>query len=727
MWRSSTILFLVALAVLTIGQSTSQTGGEGGERNLTGFTKAGSAAQREIEETFARGISSDAISEFHRDLTRRPHPAGSAGNQQVAAYLEQTLRGFGLETEVQDLSVYLSAPRRVEVEIIAPEPVKLEVHEPASSADPDTAHPDLLPGYVAYSASGEVQAPIVYVNYGLPPDYAKLKAAGVDVRGKIVLARYARSHRAVKVFTAQENGAIGILLYSDPANDGYVQGETWPDGPWRAEYQIQRGNSKYSWFWHGDPLTPGTAATPGSSALDPATAPTLPHIPVTAISWHEAAKILRRLEGPVVPEGFQGGLAFTYHVGPGPVEVRMAVEMDSARRPARNVIATLAGASRPDRMVILGNHYDAWTFGGVDPGSVTAIMLELARGFSAMQRAGWRPARSIMFAFWDAEEFGLVASTEFAEARERDLREGAVCYINSDMYMDGRFDAGGVPSLHDFMVEVARDIPDGARSLYDTWYEEEWQRQTPERRRAGKQGFDVRLKALGSGADFVAFQDYLGLPTLSLEFDFEGSFGAYHSNYDTRFYMERFGDPGFRRGTMLARVLGLTSLRLASADILPFRYSFYTDRIQEFLQDAEGWTRDENGVPFATLNLGGARALARTLSADTAALERKMDAALAAGALAESDLARLNDALARLEQTLLDEDEPADKRWYRHVVYGWNIYSLYDGQPLPGLAEAIRLRDESGIAREEARIEKALQRMLEGVKAASAIVAGRGR
>ena len=506
---------------------------------------------------------------MHRQVTEHPHIAGSARSMEVADRVRRALDQAGLQTEIREYLVHLSTPRSITVDIVSPIAESLVVREPATAEDPDSAHAELGPAFVAYSGSGTVTAPVVYVNYGLPPDYARLAAAGVDVRGKIVIARYARSHRAVKLHTAEKAGAAGIIIYSDPADDGYARGLTWPEGPWRADFQSQSGNGKYSWFWHGDPLTPGVGATAGATFLDPATAPTLPKIPAVVLSSKEASKILSRLAGPAVPSGsgFQGALPFTYRLGPGPVTVRLDVQMDASRRPIRNVIGKIVGRD-PDRWIVLGTHHDAWSFGGMDPGTGLSPTFEVARGLAALARSGWTPERSIVFAFWDAEEFGLIGSTEYAEAMQRELREKAIVYINTDLSMRGRFDGGGTPSLRDFLVQVTRDVPhfDGGGSVYDRWRADEWQRQPPERRRRGENGFEVELAALGSGADFVAFQDFLGLPTLQMEFDFEGSYGPYHSNYDTRRFVEQHTDPGFKVSQTLARVLGLTVLRLASTE-----------------------------------------------------------------------------------------------------------------------------------------------------------------
>ena len=667
----------------------------------------------EVEQRFLNGVSADSISTIHRQVTEHPHIAGSARSMEVADRVRRALDAAGLQTEVREYSVYLSTPRSVKVDIVSPTPESLVVREPSSPADSAGADPELGPAFVAYSASGTVTAPVVYVNYGLPTDYARLAAAGVDVRGKVAIARYARSHRAVKIHTAEQAGAAGIIIYSDPADDGFARGTTWPDGPWRADFQSQSGNGKYSWFWHGDPLTPGVAAMPGVTTLTPATAPTLPQIPAVVLAFREASKILSRLAGPAVPSGFQGALPFTYRLGPGPVTVRLDVQMDASRRPIRNVIGRIAGRD-PDRWIILGTHHDAWSFGGMDPGTGLAPVFEVARGLAALAKSGWTPERSIVFAFWDAEEFGLIGSTEYAEAMQAELREKAIVYINTDLSMRGRFDGGGTPSLRDLLVQVTRDVPhfDGKGSVYDRWREEQWAREPVDRRRRGQNGFEVELAALGSGADFVAFQDFLGLPSLQMEFDFEGSYGPYHSNYDTRRFVERHVDPGFKVSETLARVLGLTVMRLASTELLPFRYSHYARKMEEFIQGADAWAVDDNGRQRVALDLTTAHKLAAEARTKAMAIEEQLDRLARAGPI-DAKLARsINDALVRLEQQLLDESESPATRWYRHVIYGWNIYSLYEGQPLPGLAEAIRIGDVAAVTREASRLEQALTRFV---------------
>jgi N-acetylated-alpha-linked acidic dipeptidase len=676
-----------------------------------GFSGTALIQERKDEAAFTAELSTESISALHLALTKRPHIAGTPASNAVAEMLRKRLAEAGLETEDHQFEVYLSTPQSITVELVEPAPEALSVREPANPIDPDSANPELGPAFVAYSASGTVTAPVVYVNYGLPPDYDQLAAAGVDVKGKIVMARYARSHRAVKIHTAEEHGAAAIIIYSDPADDGYAKGLAWPEGPWRADFMIQRGNGKYSWFWHGDPLSPGVAARSGAAVLEPATAATLPKIPAVVLSSKEASRILSQLRGPASPAGFQGALPFTYRLGPGPAVVKLDVHMDAGWRTIHDVIGRLRGKN-PERWVVLGTHHDAWTFGGMDPGSGTSAVFETARALGALHKHGWVPDRSIVFAFWDAEEFGLVGSTEYAEAFEKQLREKAVAYINTDLFMRGQFGGGGTPSLRDFLVQVAKDVPGltGKGSVYDEWRSAQWQKQPAERRRRGPRDFEVELAALGSGADFVAFQDYLGLPTLSMQFDFDGSYGTYHSNYDSRYFVEHFSDPGFQVARTMSQMFGLAVMRLADAQLLPFRYSHYARKISEYLDSAASWN-DE----VIKLDLSASKTLAKEIEARAAALEHRADADLEAGTGTDESRAALNDQLAHLEQTLLDDSANPAERWYRHVIYGWNIYSLYEGQPLPGLAEAIRLKDPARIAKETARIESALGRMRAGL------------
>lgn len=673
-------------------------------RAKLGYTPASSVAQQDLETRFRAGVSAESMSALHRPLTERPHPAGSEGTKEVVAYLERTLGGFGLDVETHEYQVLLAKPRVVEIAMTAPSARPLPVTEPVLAADPTSKHPELEGGYIAYSASGTATGPIVYVNYGLPADYAELATLGVSLKGKIALARYGKSHRAVKTHTAEQAGARALVLYSDPADDGAAKGATWPDGYYRGADMLQRGNAKYSWFWHGDPLTPGVGATAGAARIPVATAPTLPKIPVVVVSASQARTLMAALSGADAPARFKGALDAPYKVGPGPAAVRVHVEMDQGLRPIYDVVATLKGSVAPNRQILFGGHHDAWTFGGVDPGTGTTALLEVARGLGALAKTGWRPARTIAFAFWDAEEFGLVGSTEYAEALKARLRDELLLYVNIDMYMKGRFDPGGVPSLSAFVADVAKDVPQGASTVYA-----EWQKSEAARAKADPATFVPDIKALGSGADFVPFQDHLAVPTMAIEFigDNAYAYGTYHSNYDSRAYVERVADPGFQQGVLMSQVLGTMALRMSEADVLPFRYSHYASKLRAALDDVDRWAKDA-GMP---LDLAALRAAVGAAGTTARELENDIDRGLQSGRLTRERAAALNDRLGRLEQTLADDDGAADSKWYRHVFVGWNIYSLYDGQPFPGVFEAFRVKDQARVAHELGRIQRALERL----------------
>jgi N-acetylated-alpha-linked acidic dipeptidase len=396
--------------------------------------------------------------------------------------------------------------------------------------------------------------------------------------------------------------------------------------------------------------------------------------------------------------------------------------MDDGLRPIHNVVATLRGGVEPERVVMLGGHHDAWTFGGVDPGTATAASLELARVLGALAKDGWRPRRTIRLAFWDAEEFGLVGSTEYAEQFRRELQEQLVLYVNTDMTIQGRFDPGGVPSLRAFVADVVKDVPAGNSTVFDQWQQSEWARLPAARRSGSVAGFAPDLKPLGSGADFVPFQDHLGVPTMAIEFIGENGYGygTYHSNFDSRAYVETVADPGFTQGVLMSQVLGALALRMSEAELLPFRFSHYAAKLDEAVALAEGWARE------AAMPIDAAALRARTAAVQQAAatLETAIDARLARGTPSAAEAAAVNDLLARMEQRLADDDGAPDTKWYRHVFYGWNIYSLYDGQPFPGLAEAFRVKDAARVAHEAQRIERALDRLHSGLTDAHTALAG---
>ncbi len=688
------------------------------------------------EQKLEKQISPEKISKFHKMLTRQPHIAGTAAGRAVAEQIAEKLKSFGMTVEKHEYRAYLSHPVRLRVTILGTTKLgatkhNLPVYERSDPRDPDTANETLTPGFVAYSASGKVSGPIVYAGYGSPADYDGLKSVGTEVKDAIVLVRYGRMHRAVKVFTAEQRGAKGVLIYSDPGDDGFAAGDVWPEGMWREKWMLQRGNAKYSWFWHGDPLTPLVAATENAERLKPEDAPTLPKIPVAAISWSAAAELLKELKGQ---PGFQGALPFTYHVGPGPVKVEMDLQMDNGLKPIVDVIGKIEGNEEADRWVMLGGHHDAWTFGGVDPGSSGAALLETARVLSEMKKQGWKPRRSIVFAFWDAEEYGLIGSTEYAEEFAKELRAQVVTYINSDLYMAGALKAGGSASLRDFVTDVTKAVakPGSEESVYDAWRLAEWVKLSPAEKRRRRDYFEVELETLGSGADFVPFQTFLGLPTLSLEFSptgAYGSYGAYHSNYDTRRFMEKFGDHEWKYGRALAELLGRTAMRLGGMKIVPLHFSHAGETLDTYIQFLTASNADSDGKPYiADMGMGAFRAKVSNITYAALDLElyvghldrgEKDDPKWAD--VTEATVREVNDHILNAEKAFADDATQEDAtapRWYRHVVYGWNIYALYAGQTLPGMHKAMTARDAAGFAKERDRLAQAMDRATEELKAA---------
>jgi N-acetylated-alpha-linked acidic dipeptidase len=651
---------------------------------LPGFSPEGARSEREAEARLVSRLRGESLDAFHAELTARPHVAGTEEGRALAEAIRRRLDSFGLETETRRYEAYLSYPKRIAVRRTSPERLELRVDEPPEPTDPDTAQAGLTPGFVAYSASGSAEGPVVYANYGRPADYDGLEASGVSARGAIVLVRYGKLHRAVKVATAQAKGARGILIYSDPADDGFGQGEVLPEGPWRGAELLQRGNAKLSWFFHGDPLTPVRAAVAGAEHLRPEDSPALPRIPAAVLSSAAARPLLEGLAG-TAPPGFAGGLDLAYGAGPGPVRAELEVEMEAGLRTIVDVIGRLRGREEPERLVLLGTHHDAWTFGGVDPGSSAAAILELARALAELRREGWQPRRTIAFAFWDAEEHGLVGSTEYAEEMALELRARAVAYVNSDFYLAGRLKAGGPPALQDFARAVFADVRDPA---------------------SGQPGLpgagSVELSPLGSGADFVAFQDYLGLPSLSLEFADSTTYGAYHSTRDTRRYMKTHGDPGWRYGLTLAEMLGRTVMRLASAEALPVRPSREAKAIRRWL---DRLVASHPGL--GDEDLEALRQALRSYGDHAARLEAEVETELAQG---PAGLRRGAEAGDRLLQSLKAFVDVKDPSFYRHPVYGWDIHALSGGDTLPGLARALRAGDEAAVARERQRLVEAVAR-----------------
>src|SRR5579863_3791160 len=666
-----------------------------------GFSPAHVSAERKLEDKLET-IPDPARTESDlRHLTAEPHLAGTEASHRVAEWLRDQYRSFGFDAQIVTYSAWMPLPRAIKVEMVAPTQKQLGTPEQPYDGDKDTYDSRVVPAFNSYSPSGDVTAPVVYANYGTAEDYRALESLGVDVAGKIVLVRYGRNYRGIKAELAEEHEAAGLLIYSDPEDDGYVAGDPYPRGPWRPLSGIQRGSILYTQIYPGDPLTPGAAATPDAKRITPAEASDLPRIPTVPLSAQDASAILTNLGGKNVPRGWQGGLPLTYHIGPGDVQIHLNLAMDYRQRPVYDVIAKLRGAD-DNAWVILGNHHDAWVFGAADPGSGTAAMLEAARSLGELARSGWKPRRTIVICEWDAEEPGLIGSTEWVEGNLAELQKKAVAYINTDVGVTGQdFSAAATPSLNELVRDVAREVKDPAsgKSLYDVWQTRDTQSkygQIPPRGRdqhpalpltPGPPG-EVPIGALGAGSDFCPFFDHAGIP--SIDVSFTGPYGVYHSLYDDFYWMKQFGDPTFQYETALARVLGVLALRLDEADILPFDYAEYASEITQATDELSarasfGGTSGTPGNQDPALKaLSDASAqFAQAATRATQALRQ-----LRSGMPAPETENAINDALDSIDQALLAPEGLAGRPWYKHTIFAPGSYAGYDAEMLPGVSES---------------------------------------
>jgi N-acetylated-alpha-linked acidic dipeptidase len=672
---------------------------------IPGFGPSASAAQRELEQRFLAVPSSASAEQNVRQLARQPHLAGTPQGKEVAEWLAAQVKALGFETELVRYDVYLPHPSLVEVTLVVPEQRALMTREPVAPESPAHGSPTLW-NWNAYSANGTVEAQVVYANYGLPDDYAALERLGQSVAGKIVLVRYGRGYRGVKVREAELRGAAGVLIYSEP---GRVElaGDTLPDGPGRPSSAVQRGTVQYLWLYPGDPLTPGTAALPGALRLTPAEAGNLPRIPVAPLPYAEAAHIIATLGGPEAPSEFQGRPGSGYRVGPGPAVVRLNVEQEYALRPIWTVIARLPG--RTPQEVVIGNHHDAWIFGGVDPHSGTAAVLEIARGLSALRSNGWTPRRGITLAFWDAEEFGVIGSTEWVEEQLVRLRENAIAYFNVDVFLAGTLDVSGSHSLRDLVLGAAESVRDPVTggTLAEGW-----------RARQPREPGAPLLGNVGAGSDWTAFLNYAGVPSLQWTMNGRGSYAVYHSVLDDFEYIRRFGDSAFVHTPAMASVMGLAALRLAEADALPFRYSHYAERIGDHLEALQRENAQPAGSTPARLDLDRLRTLVWEMRDAATRLEAEQERALIQADSAS--LERLNTRLPAIEQAFLDKEGLPGRPWYQHQIYGPGHDTGYDALPLPALAEALRAGDQVALDVAASRLEQVLEHGITALRAAMA-------
>lgn len=663
-----------------------------------GFTRASARPHAAIERRFLDLPSPERMRATHRFLTSEPHPAGSERNRELAEWTRDRFREAGLDdVAVVTHDVLLPQPLKVEIEMVAP---ALPAGRWTASAEDAVGArgPAALP-YHAFSRSGDVTAPVIYAGHGEPKDYDWLAAHGLDVRGRVVLVRHASpySYRGGQVLTAQRRGAAALLAYSDAADDGSGRGAVYPDGPWGPADRVQRGGVAFDFLTPGDPLTPGWASTPGAPRLDPRDAPSLPAIISAPLSERDAHAILARMDGPEAPQAWRGSLPVAYRIGSGSTVLRVDVRSDDRVRPILTVTGLLRGRDRPADLVIVGNHRDAWLYGGVDPSSGSTAMMELARAFGELKKDGWRPRRSILFASWDGEEISLASSTEWAEQHAQTLREHAIAYLNADSAVSGQeLTIAAVPALDAVIESATGTVRDPHTRL--TLTARARGRITP-----SGAGHGVVDNRIGGGSDYTAFLNHLGVPIA--DFSFRGPYGVYHSAYDTHDWVARIGDPGFRYHAALVQLLGLVTLRLADADLVPLDYGRYAERIEDFARDVRTrWTSVQSSLPGDPMQ--DVLAAVGELRQASAGFASRRDEALRAG---DAAMIRSLDAQLRLvERSMLDADGIPGRPWFRHLIYAPK--STYAPELLPGIAEALDAGDVPRAGLQAQRLAAGLRR-----------------
>ncbi len=769
---------LGAIAILTLATvAWSQDGPTAGP---FGFLPGSRASQAKAEAHALAIPTPEKARAWLLALTEEPHVAGTPADHKTALFVRDKLRQWGWKADLAEYEVLLNYPRPpVQLEIVRPQARPLKVTEDPIAADKDSASPAAFPAFHGYGVSGDVTGQVVYANYGRVDDFAALEKRGIEVEGKIVLVRYGEIFRGLKVRNAQKRKAKGILIYSDPADDGYAKGDVYPDGPYRPGSAIQRGSVQFLSLGPGDPSTPGGASVKGAKRLpiDPyhgfALGPMtllgfnkfafqrgdeeikewerqtglvrddyFASIPSLPISYDAARPILEALGGPNVPSGWQGGLPLAYHVGPGPVEVHFRIVMDYQVRPIWNVIATLTGTVEPDRWVMIGNHRDAWVYGAVDPGSGTAATLETCRALGAAVKNGWKPRRTLVYASWDAEEYGLVGSTEWADEHAKELDEKAVLMLNVDSAVSGlELDAAGIPSLRDLFLDASGGVTDvrTGKTLRQLWLAKNraaWAKDAPidlaepssppssTRSSPPPAGFSAKMGPLGSGSDYTAFVDHLGIPAMDV--DFSGRYGVYHSIYDNFTWMERYGDPEFLTHATAARLYTLIAMRAAGAEVVPMTFVPYAEAIRDHLDAlrrtlerkarAAGPGKGKPPMPFD--GLPRLLEALRAFATEAAALDRATRALAGRDGVPAPRLATANDALMRVERAFLLPDGLPGRPWFKHAIYAPGLTTGYASWPLPGLYQAIQDNDPAMLSTQTAALATRLDAARDALRAA---------
>jgi len=716
--RRLLVVLVILLATLTLLSAA-----PADPDQLTGFTRENAQAERQWEQKFRAIPDPQKIRDNMQRLAARPHNVGSPYDKDNAEWLLATFKQWGLDAKIETFDVLFPTPKQRAVELVEPKKYVAKLEEPNIAVDPTSSQKaEQLPTYNAYSIDGDVTAPLVYVNYGVPDDYEKLDRLGISVKGAIVIARYGGSWRGIKPKVAAEHGAVGCIIYSDPKDDGYFQGDVYPVGPFRNEWGVQRGSVADMPLYPGDPLTPGVGATADAKRLALNEAKTITKIPVLPISYGDAQPLLAELAGPVAPEEWRGALPITYHVGPGPAKVHLLVKSNWDRKPLYDVIVTIPGGQFPNEWVIRGNHHDGWVNGAQDPISGMSPEMEELRAYSELLKQGWKPKRTIIYAAWDGEEPGLLGSTEWAETHGDELQQKAVAYINSDGNGRGYLGVGGSHSLEAMINDVAREITDPEKNI------PVWQRlkllnisraKTEEDRKDVRDRAELRISALGSGSDYTAFVDHLGIASLNLGYGGEGDGGIYHSIYDDFYWYTHFDDTNFTYGRALAQTVGTAVMRLADADVVPLNFNGMADTYGRYVDELEKLAkkkRDDALERNRELDEGMFDATADPTKKSVApprltvppylnfaplrngleALKNSAQKYQAAFAKAESNggagltkAGAVNAKLLQTERALTAADGLPDRPWFKHQIYAPGFYTGYGVKTMPAVREAI--------------------------------------
>jgi len=750
----------VVLGALVAATSLQTEAAAAAPEPLYGFSTSGSEAQRKLEATFRSLPQPDNLRQYMQRLSAHPHHVGSPYDKENAEWILARFKEWGFEASIESFDVLFPTPKTRVLEMLEPVRFTAALQEPNLGVDPTSGQAaEQLPTYNAYSADGDVTGPLVYVNYGLPEDYRELERLGVSVKGAVVIARYGKSWRGIKPKVAAEHGAIGCLIYSDPKEDGYWVDEVFPDGPMRNSTGVQRGSvMDFPSTSPGDPLTPGYGAVPGAKRLPVKEAPGITRIPTLPLSSGDAQPLLAQLKGPVAPGAWRGALPCTYHVGPGPARVHLKLQFNWDLKPLYNVIGKLAGSGSGDEWVLRGNHHDGWVNGADDPVSGQVCLLEEARALGQLVQQGWRPRRTVIYCAWDGEEPGLIGSTEWVETHADELRSHAVAYINSDSNGRGYLGVSGSHILEHLANAVAREIedPETKATVWKRSYALKTARAAnADERRELRARADLPLDAPGSGSDYTAFIDFLGVPILDLGFEGEGGSGIYHSIYDDFYWYTHFSDTDFVYGRALAQVNGTTVLRLADAEVIPFEFTGlaeavrkYTEELRSLLRHKQEEIEERNrqleedvfrltsdprhpvappeaeAVP-PELNFAPLQNAAKALAASAKGYQKAVAKAqpnFGNPALA-SALQELNQVLLRAERRLTDPEGLPRRPWFKHLLYAPGVYSGYDAKTMPGVREGIELRRYDEAEKEIARVAKVLGGLTAQIDSASKILA----